>query len=158
MSLKVFVNLCVIKSKYMKTNLFLLLTLIITTSVFSQKTVIGKWKTIDDSTKEAKSIVEIYKVGNEYYGKITTILNEADKDKVCIECKGSDKNKPIEGLVIIKKLTKDDNEYSDGTVLDPENGKTYTCKIWLDEKNKDILNVRGYIGFFYRTQQWKRVN
>ena len=132
----------------MKTKIFLLFTILFTISTYSQKTIVGKWKTIDDSTKEAKSIVEIYKLNNEYFGKITTILNEADKDKVCIKCKGVDKNKPIEGLVIIKKLSKDDTMYVDGTVTDPENGKTYTCKIWLDENNKDVLNVRGYIGFF----------
>lgn len=142
----------------MKTKIFLLFTILFTISTYSQKTIVGKWKTIDDSTKEAKSIVEIYKLNNEYFGKITTILNEADKDKVCIKCKGVDKNKPIEGLVIIKKLSKDDTMYVDGTVTDPENGKTYTCKIWLDENNNDVLNVRGYIGFFYRTQKWKRVN
>lgn len=142
----------------MKTKFFLLFTILVTIATYSQKTIIGKWKTIDDSTKEAKSIVEIYKLNNEYFGKITTILNEADKDKVCIKCKGVDKNKPIEGLVIIKKLSKDDTMYVDGTIIDPENGKTYTCKIWLDENNNDVLNVRGYIGFFYRTQKWKRVN
>lgn len=142
----------------MKTKIFLLFTILFTISTYSQKTIVGKWKTIDDSTKEAKSIVEIYKLNNEYFGKITTILNEADKDKVCIKCKGVDKNKPIEGLVIIKKLSKDDTMYVDGTIIDPENGKTYTCKIWLDENNNDVLNVRGYIGFFYRTQKWKRVN
>ncbi|MFD2908415.1 DUF2147 domain-containing protein [Flavobacterium ardleyense] len=142
----------------MKNKLIFSLLILFTTVIYSQKTVIGKWKTIDDSTKEAKSIVEIYKLNNEYFGKITKILNEAVKDKVCIKCKGVDKNKPIEGLVIIKKLSKDDTMYVDGTVTDPENGKTYTCKIWLDENNNDVLNVRGYIGFFYRTQQWKRIN
>ena len=142
----------------MKNKLIFSLLLLFTTVIYSQKTIVGKWKTIDDSTKEAKSIVEIYKLNNEYFGKITTILNEADKDKVCIKCKGVDKNKPIEGLVIIKKLSKDNTMYVDGTIIDPENGKTYTCKIWLDENNNDVLNVRGYIGFFYRTQKWKRVN
>lgn len=142
----------------MRNKLIFSLLLLFTTVIYSQKTVVGKWKTIDDSTMEAKSIVEIYKINNEYFGKITTILNEADKDKACIKCKGVDKNKPIEGLVIIKKLSKDDAVYVDGTITDPENGKTYTCKIWLDDNNDDVLNVRGYIGFFYRTQKWKRVN
>lgn len=142
----------------MKTKLFILFTVFFITSIQAQKTIIGKWKTIDDNTNEAKSIVEIYKSGNEYFGKITTILNESNKDKTCIKCKGNDKNKPIEGLVIIKKLSKNGEIYSEGTITDPENGKTYTCKIWLDEKNNTILNVRGYIAFFYRTQQWKRVN
>ena len=142
----------------MKTKLFFLFAVFFITNIQAQKAIIGKWKTIDDNTNEAKSIVEIYKSGNEYFGKITTILNDADKDKTCVKCKGNDKNKPIEGLVIIKKLTKNGTIYSDGTITDPENGKTYTCKIWLDEKNGNVLNVRGYIAFFYRTQQWKRIS
>jgi uncharacterized protein (DUF2147 family) len=141
----------------MKNKLIFSLLLTSTAFIYSQKTVVGKWKTIDESTMEAKSKVEIYKVSNEYFGKITTILNEANKDKTCIKCKGVDKNKPIEGLIIIKKLNKDNTIYVDGTITDPENGKTYTCKIWLDENNNDVLNVRGYIGFFYRTQRWQRV-
>lgn len=141
----------------MKTKLLFLFTFFFVLNSYSQKTIVGKWKTIDDNTKEPKSIVEIYKVGAEYFGKITTILNEANKDKVCVKCKGNDKNKPIEGLIIIKKLSKNDDSYGDGTITDPENGKTYTCKIWLDEKNNNVLNVRGYIAFFFRTQQWKRV-
>jgi len=41
--------------------------------------------------------------------------------------------------------------------MDPENGKVYDCKVWVDEDEPDKLNVRGYIGFFYRTQNWYRV-
>lgn len=142
----------------MNHKLFTTTLLLLCITSFSQNSIVGKWKTFDDKTNEAKSIVEIYKAGSEYYGKITTILNKADKNKTCINCKGSDKNKPIEGLVIIKKLTKDGDMYSDGTITDPENGKTYTSKVWLDENNNEVLNVRGYIGFFYRTQIWKKVN
>ena len=60
----------------MKTKLFLLLTILFSICTYSQKTIIGKWKTIDDSTKEAKSIVELYKLNNEYFGKIITILTQ----------------------------------------------------------------------------------
>ncbi|WP_320813967.1 DUF2147 domain-containing protein [Flavobacterium sp.] len=141
----------------MKSKLFTITLLLLCITSFSQNSIVGKWKTFDDKTDEAKSIVEIFKIGTEYYGKITTVLNKAEKDKVCIYCKGNDKNKPIEGLVIIKKLTKDGDIYTNGTITDPENGKTYTSKIWLDDENNDLLNVRGYIGFFYRTQQWKRI-
>ena len=45
-----------------------------------------------------------------------------------------------------------------GSILDPDNGKTYTCTIWLNETNKDKLNVRGYIGPFFRTQEWIRTD
>jgi len=44
-------------------------------------------------------------------------------------------------------------KWRDGRILDPNNGKYYDCQIWLED-NK--LKVRGYIGFFYRTQEWIR--
>lgn len=122
--------------------------------VNAQSEIIGKWKTIDDDTGEAKSIVEIYKQGTKIYGKIHRILKDSDRDKLCIKCKGEDYNKPIEGMIIIKGLQKDGDEYEDGTITDPENGKVYGCKIWVDDEAPNVLNVRGYISFLYRTQQW----
>ena len=126
-------------------------------SLFAQETVIGKWKTIDDKTGEARSIVEIYKEGGKIYGRVKEVLKKQDQDKTCIYCEGENYNKPIKGLVIINNLEKDGDEYEDGTILDPENGKVYRCKIWLDDEDPNVLNVRGYIAFLYRTQQWIRV-
>src|SRR5690606_10459781 len=120
--------------------------------------VTGKWKTIDDETGEAKSIVEIYKQNEKVYGKGIEILEPKKRNLTCVNCTGSDKDKPIVGLVIIKGLEKDGDEYNDGTITDPNNGKVYKCYIELDGANK--LNVRGYIGFSLlgRTQTWERVN
>ncbi len=129
----------------------------ITATITAQNEVVGKWKTIDDNTGKARSIVEIYKNGDKIFGKIEQILDEAERGNLCEECKGSDYNKPIEGMVIIKGLQKDGNEYEDGTILDPENGKVYRCKIWVDEEDPKVLNVRGYIAFLYRTQKWIRI-
>jgi uncharacterized protein (DUF2147 family) len=71
-------------------------------------------------------------------------------------CEGEDKNKSIQGLLIIKGLTKEDDEYSNGKILDPKNGKLYKCSISLESKDK--LKVRGYIGISLigRTQYWYR--
>jgi len=136
----------------------LFITLLFVSSLIqAQSEVVGKWKTIDDETGEAKSIVEIYRKGNKLFGKIHRILKESDRDKLCKECTGEDYNKPIEGMVIIKGLQKDGNEYEDGTITDPENGKVYKCKIWVDEDDSSVLNVRGYIAFLFRTQQWIKV-
>lgn len=121
------------------------------------KSIVGTWVTVDDDTGEAKSHVKIYLAKNgSYYGKVTKLLKDP-QDTKCTECKGKNKNKPIVGLVIMKSLEKDGSAYEDGTILDPENGKTYSCKVWLDPKNKNRLKVRGYIGFLYRTQTWKRL-
>lgn len=118
--------------------------------------IFGKWKTIDDQTGEAKSIIEIYKKGTKAYGKIVDILNPANRNNTCIKCEGDEYNKPLIGLDIIKELVKDGNAYEDGTIFDPEKGKTYKAKIWVDEEDPSRLNVRGYISFLFRTQQWVR--
>ena len=122
------------------------------------QSVVGKWKTIDDETGEAKSIVEIYQKNGKIYGKVIDIFDASKRNGLCEKCKGSRKNKPVLGMQIIDGLTKDDDEYSDGKILDPEKGKEYKCKIWLDSSNKNKLYVRGYVAFFYRTQNWYRVH
>lgn len=58
---------------------------------------------------------------------------------------------------IIKGLEREGNEYSGGTITDPENGKIYKSKIWLTEDNPNRLKVRGYVAFLYRTQEWIRL-
>ena len=124
--------------------------------VFSQD-IFGKWKTIDDETGEEKSIVEIYEENNIVFGRIIEILNPDRKDALCDKCEGSDKNKPISGMVILKNMVKDDEYYEGGTIFNPSKGKQYKCKLWLNEDDKNVLNVRGYIAFLFVTQYWKRL-
>lgn len=121
------------------------------------QSVIGKWKTIDDETGKPKSVVEIYEKSGLIYGKIIDIVDISKKKSVCTACTGEDKNKAIMGLVIIKGLKKDGQEYNSGKILDPVTGKQYKCFIALEGNDK--LNVRGYIGvsMFGRTQTWNRV-
>lgn len=125
------------------------------------QSVIGKWKSIDDDTGKARSIVEIYEQNGKVYGKIIQLFRapEEEQNPVCRKCDGAKHNQPIIGMVIIEDmvLDADDNEYEDGTILDPESGTTYDCKIWLEEDDPDVLNVRGYVAFLWRTQEWKRV-
>jgi uncharacterized protein (DUF2147 family) len=121
------------------------------------QTIFGKWKTIDDETGEPRSIVEIYERNGKVYGKVVKLLLKPteDQDPVCVECDEDDPRykKKVLGMEIMKDLKKDDDEYSDGEILDPNNGKVYRCKIWLEGKE---LKLRGYLGPFYRTQTWIR--
>ncbi|AYN03395.1 DUF2147 domain-containing protein [Flavobacterium sp. 140616W15] len=121
------------------------------------QSVIGKWKTIDDETGEAKSIVEVYEQSGKIYGKIIRILRKEHVNDVCSLCPGANKNKPILGMVIINGLKKDGDEYKGGTILDPTTGKTYKCNITLDGVDK--LKLRGFIGISLlgRTQYWSRI-
>lgn len=129
----------------------------LTFNTIHAQSVIGKWKTIDDETGEAKSIVEIYEKSGKIYGKVVDILRADHKKDVCSKCEGAEKNKPIIGMVIISGLKKDGSEYSGGTILDPTSGKKYKCYITLDSADK--LKLRGYVGISImgRTQYWTRV-
>ena len=134
----------------------LLLSFILIVCAINAQSIIGKWKTIDDETNEAKSIIEIFKRGDKFYGKIIDIIDASKRNNKCDLCLDSRKDQPILGMEIIKDLKQDGDEFEDGTILDPKNGKIYDCKIWLEDKN--ILNVRGYVAFFFRTQTWLRVD
>lgn len=119
--------------------------------------VLGEWKTIDDETGEAKSIVKLYKEGDKLFGKVVKILTDK-QDAKCEECDDDDprKGQKVLGMVIIENMEWDEDEWEDGTILDPNNGSVYDCKIWLDEDDPNKLNVRGYIAFLFRTQYWYR--
>lgn len=119
----------------------------------AQSTIVGKWKTVDDGTGETRSVVEIYEREGAFYGKVVKIFNEQDPDPICEKCDEGDPRyrKKIIGMEIIQNLKEKGGEFSEGTILDPEDGKVYRCKLWVDGKD---LKVRGYWGFLYRTQTW----
>lgn len=133
--------------------------LFISCSALGQDTIFGKWKTIDDNSGEVKSIVDIQDRNGAVFGRIIRIFRDPkeDPDPVCDKCNPDDPrfNQKIIGLEIIRNLRKDGSEYSGGDILDPENGRVYRSRIWLDGK---VLKVRGYWGPFYRTQTWQRAD
>ena len=133
--------------------------MLITHLTFAQThSVFGRWRTIDDQTGKATSVIEIFEKHNRVYGKIIELLNSTAKNPKCEKCDGEDKNKPILGLIVLKGLKRDkDGSYSDGKILDPKHGKMYKCNLSLETKDK--LKVRGFIGInlLGRTQFWERV-
>jgi uncharacterized protein (DUF2147 family) len=139
-----------------KILLFCLFTAFYLTSINAQD-IIGLWKTIDDETGKAKSVVKIYKGGDgKYYGKITKLFREPseDQDPLCTECSGTRKDKKIIGMIIITGLEKKGSSWSGGKILDPANGKEYGCTISISSDGN--LDVRGYLGVsaLGRTQVW----
>jgi uncharacterized protein (DUF2147 family) len=139
----------------MKINFITLLLVLSLLPTFAQS-VTGKWKTIDDETGKARSIVNIYEKDGKIYGDIMEILNPQKKESVCSNCVGSNKDKPILGMTIIEGLNKADGVYDGGTILNPSNGKVYKCRLKFED-SPDKLQVRGYIAFFYKTQYWERL-
>jgi len=126
---------------------------------WSQTEISGKWKSFDDETLEAKSVVDIFEKGGKYYGKIIKLFRkpEEDPDPICTECDPQDARykKKVIGMEILKDMKKVGTEFSEGTILDPKNGKIYKCKIWIEGSE---LKLRGYWGPLYRTQTWKRAD
>ena len=123
------------------------------------QSITGQWRTIDDETNKQKSIVEIFIRGGKMYGKILKTWDDdgiTPTNKLCEECKDELFNKPIIGMEIIDGLERDGDIWKGKKgILDPENGKWYNVKIWLEEK--DQLTVRGSIGPIGRKQTWHRV-
>ncbi|MFC5047112.1 chalcone isomerase family protein [Aquimarina hainanensis] len=118
--------------------------------------VLGRWKVYDKRTGVATSIVQIYVIKNSVFGVIERMLRQSERDAVCYECKGDDKNKQVEGLVVLKRLRpKGENKYAGGKFTNIKNGEVSDCQIWVDEDEEDILNVRykGSGG----THKWKRI-
>ena len=138
----------------MKT-VFLSLALMVATVVSAQVPFLGEWVTIDDASGEKKSVVNIYQADNGmYYGQIVTLFE--DPNALCTECKDADHNQPIVGLTIVRDMRLVDGELRGGKVLDPENGKLYYAKIYLDKGNlilRGSLDKRGLLG---RSQTWIR--
>ncbi len=142
----------------MRRYFFVLCCLFFWQSLPAQDDVTGLWKTIDDETGEAKSVVRIYEAGKNIHGEIVSLFPTPGQpeDPVCDECPEEDDRygQKIIGMEIIRDMKKDGDEYSGGTVLKPDEGKIFKCRIWRDGED---LKVRGYWGIFYRTQTWKRI-
>lgn len=118
-----------------------------------EATPVGTWRTIDDETGEARSIVRIYERDGELYGRIIELFE--NPDATCDKCTGDAKGQPVLGMLIMWGLERDGDEWSGGQVFDPEKGKTYRARVWLE--GDDTLRLRGYSGPFFRTQTWQRV-
>jgi uncharacterized protein (DUF2147 family) len=121
-------------------------------TAMAQATPVGLWKTIDDETKTEKSYV--------LSGKIEKLLDPAKQNSTCDKCSDARKDQPVLGMTIVEGVKKNPDEpyWDGGSILDPNNGKTYKVRLTPKDGGK-TLDVRGYIGapLLGRTQSWLRV-
>lgn len=108
--------------------------------------------------EEQTAKIQVYKARDgKFYGKVVWLKVPDRNGKPKVDEKNPDpkkQNQPILGLLILKGFVKDgDNAYHDGTIYDPKNGKTYSCKMI---RNGNVLDVRGYVGISLlgRTTMW----
>jgi uncharacterized protein (DUF2147 family) len=124
----------------------------------AQATPVGLWKTIDDETKQEKSFVRITENAGVLSGRIEKIVDPAKQDSLCDKCTDARKDQKVLGMAIVEGVRKNADEpyWDGGTILDPNNGKTYKVRMTPKDGGR-TLEVRGFIGFFFRNQQWIRV-
>ena len=128
-------------------------------SAFAQMSPVGVWHSVDDKTGESKAQIRIADKGGALDGRIEKVLRkDAKPDAACDECTDDRKGKPMVGLNIIRGGAKAEGKdvWEGGKILDPENGKEYRASFTPIEGGKK-LEVRGYLGPFWRTQTWNRV-
>jgi uncharacterized protein (DUF2147 family) len=122
----------------------------------AQTTPVGLWKTVDDHTGQDKSLVRISESGGVVSGRVEKLLHPSKPNPRCDKCRDQRQGKPIVGLSIIEGLRQHGSVWEDGKILDPENGKIYTVRLKPVDGGR-TLEVRGYIGPFFRTQTWSRI-
>ena len=142
----------------MKKNLLVLAVLMLISAYSWAQTwsPVGVW-----TNEEGKARFEIYKCGDKLCGKITTLKEPLRNGKPKVDENNPDKklrNRPLLGMQFMKGFEYDgDNKWDDGTIYDPESGKTYSC--YMKMTGKDKMEVKGYIGISLigRSQNWTRV-
>ena len=141
-------------------KIFIIAMLFIATIANCQiEKIVGRWTTIDDEKNIPVSIINIYRgTDGKYYGQIEKILVKDEENKICKACEGELRNKPVVGIVNIQNMEWRDGKLQGGTILDPNNGKTYYAKMWLDPQTGKLilrgsLDKRGILG---RNQEWIR--
>ena len=137
--------------------LTLVLLMLFSTAAWAQNlSPIGVW-----TNEDGKARFEIYKCGDKLCGKIVSLREPLRNGKPKLDENNPDKklrSRPLVGLPFMQGFQHDSgNKWDDGTIYDPESGKTYSCYMKMINQNK--MEVKGYIGISLigRTQSWTRV-
>ena len=140
----------------MKKILFCMIFMLAPLAAAFAQDVIGKWKLEDGS-----AIVEVYKQGDVYNGKIVWLKDPTEADGTpAVDNQNPDpklRSRQVIGLNMLHGLKKVGGEYTGGSIYDPGNGKTYNCSMKVEG---DVLHVRGSLdkkGLLGRTMDWFRV-
>lgn len=130
------------------------------TSAYAQNNPAGLWQSIDDTTGKPRAEIRISESGGIFTGRIERSLQPTPAGAVllCELCPDDRKGKPLIGLDIIRniKLSSDAQAWDSGEILDPDKGKVFKLRLQLQDGGKK-LQVRGYIGPFFRNQTWIRI-
>ncbi|MCC8409854.1 DUF2147 domain-containing protein [Mucilaginibacter sp. UR6-1] len=144
-----------------KTLLTTAITLLLTLNNTPQNNgdaILGQW-----TSEDKKMVVEMYKQGNEYRGKMVWFKDDDSKPMN----EWTDKHNPDEklrnrkllGMDVVTGLVydRDSKSYNDGAIYEAKSGKTWNASAKLADK--DVLKVKGYwhVKFIGRTMIFRRV-
>ncbi len=122
----------------------------------------GQWQEYDDDTGKVVALIRIEKLpDNTYEGTIDKMLltdTSENAEPICRLCPGALRNHPLSGLRILSGIKRKDKlNFEGGEVLDPDDGKTYRCRIQLSEDGNS-LEVTGYlsINWIGHSEIWRR--
>lgn len=137
--------------------LSLLVLLLFASSAWAQKlSPVGVW-----TNEEGKARFEIYQCGDKLCGKITTLKEPLRNGKPKVDENNPDKKlqkRPLLGLEFLQGFEYEGgHKWDEGTIYDPESGKTYSA--YMKMLGKDKMEVKGYIGISLigRSQNWTRI-
>jgi uncharacterized protein (DUF2147 family) len=118
----------------------------------------GRWQPIDAKTGQPLGLIRIYQQGGLFFGRIEPSSPSDDTSRRCSKCTDERRNQPIIGLVLIRNMRLEGDEYVGGDILDPDSGRIYGCKFRLIDGGRKLL-MRGYFGLsvFGRSQTWQRL-
>lgn len=143
----------------MKKGILFLIMFVSALSVFAGENpdaILGIW-----SNGTNKGQIQIYRQNGKYYGKIIWLAKPNDeKGLPKVDKNNPDKrvrSKPLLGLIMLRDFKFEDDEWVDGKIYNPDDGKEY--KAYMKLKDNQTLSVRGYIGFSWigKTETFQRV-
>lgn len=120
-------------------------------------TPVGLWSPLDRSGKPV-GLVAIFEKDGLYYGRIEPLSAADDRAARCTHCTGSQKNHPIDGLVLMQHLRLRNGKYVGGNILDPRTGRVYDCELHLIDGGRKLV-MRGYVGIplLGLSEVWQRM-
>jgi uncharacterized protein (DUF2147 family) len=127
----------------------------------AQTSPVGLWQSIDDATGKPRAEIRISEAAGVLTGRIERSLLPTPVGAVllCTLCQDDRKDKPLIGMEIIRQMKagSDAQTWEGGEILDPDKGKIFKLRLQLQESGKK-MQVRGYIGPFFRNQTWIRLS
>lgn len=137
----------------------LLITLVTTLFLSASSTSKDDVKGIWFNTEKTSKIKIFLATDGKYYGKIVWMTEPENKD--INNPDASKHSNPVMGMQIMNRFVFDteSNQWSGGTIYDPDNGKTYDCYMWFEGENKNLLHLKGYVlgmKFVGREVEWTK--